>query len=118
MTAWARMRSPHPPAAIDGQLDSQATPEATSRPKGRSTLGPGCIVEVRSRFQNRWVDGFEVVEIVEHDGIERYRLARHADHVQLPVLFDACDLRPLDVVDEIVIETEVSAVPGDPGSHR
>ncbi|HEY1737264.1 MAG TPA: hypothetical protein VGI86_01060 [Acidimicrobiia bacterium] len=81
-------------------------------------LRPGCVVEVRSRFQNRWVDGFEVVEMVERDGVERYRLARHADHVQLPVLFDACDLRLLDVVDEIVIESEVSAVLDDPGSRR
>jgi predicted transcriptional regulator len=99
-----------------------AAPTGESRESDDIELRPGCIVEVRSRFQNRWVDGFEVVEIVERDGIEHYRLARHADHVQLPVLFDACDLRPLDVVGEIVIdavaEDGVSAVLDDPGSRR
>lgn len=85
-------------------------------------LAVGVVVEVRSRFQNRWVDGFEVVEVVVQGGVERYRLARHADHVQLPALFDAADLRPFDVVDEIVIEPDVdeliTAQPDDPGSRR
>ncbi len=100
------------------------------------TLHAGCIVEVRSRFQNRWVDGFEIVEVIERDGAERYRLARHADHMELPVLFDASDLRRFDTVDEIVIQphdgvitidtggtgapgdAHLSSEPGAPGSLR
>jgi len=122
------------PLAIEA-LASAHTPKGG--PTELQELHVGCIVEVRSRFQNRWVDGFEIVEIVQRDEGERYRLARHADHVDLPALFEACDLRPLDVVGEIVIESltdgiddgntidardpaapAFSSLPGDPGSRR
>jgi hypothetical protein len=61
-----------------------------------STLGqvrPGTHVEVRSRFEQRWSRGFEVSEIVANEGNEQFRLRRRSDGSELPVLFDANDLR-------------------------
>ncbi len=122
------------PTVVDATADATAANAADTGAEPLE-LDVGCIVEVRSRFQNRWVDGFEIVEILDDDGVTRYRLARRADHVHLPVLFDASDLRPLDVVGEIVIELDVdldlaegadaeidqprvNRGPDDPGSRR
>jgi hypothetical protein len=46
---------------------------------------PGTHVEVRSRF--------EISEVVDNEGQERFRLRRRSDGSELPVLFDADDLR-------------------------
>jgi hypothetical protein len=113
-----------PSAIIGGTIDPELIDDAPALPAG-------CIVEVRSRFQNRWVDGFEIVDIVRADGVERYRLARHADHMMLPVLFDPNDLRPLDRVADIVIDdmdidddgstdadAAISLALDDPGNRR
>ena len=54
---------------------------------------PGTHVEVRSRFESRWSRGFEVSEIVQHEGRDQFRLRRRSDGSELPVLFDADDLR-------------------------
>jgi hypothetical protein len=54
---------------------------------------PGTHVEVRSRFEQRWSRGFEVSEIVASEGNEQFRLRRRSDGSELPVLFDANDLR-------------------------
>jgi hypothetical protein len=54
---------------------------------------PGTHVEVRARFEQRWSRGFEVSEIVEAEGAERFRLRRRSDGSELPVLFGADDLR-------------------------
>jgi hypothetical protein len=54
---------------------------------------PGTHVEVRSRFEARWSRGFEVSEIVHNEGAERFRLRRRSDGSELPVLFEADDLR-------------------------
>jgi hypothetical protein len=54
---------------------------------------PGTHVEVRSRFEQRWSRGFEVSEIVHSGGGEQFRLRRRSDGSELPVLFDAEDLR-------------------------
>jgi hypothetical protein len=51
-------------------------------------------VEVRCRFGDRWVDGFEVCETVADDDRTRYRLRRRSDGSILPTLFDAADIRP------------------------
>lgn len=110
------------PGPID--LTSDAGPHTHTHPRqlpalsvmGRdgmhddAELYVGCTVEVRSRFQNRWVEGFDVVEVITQDGVSRYRLARHADHIMLPVLFDATDLRPLDFINELRVgESDTSA---------
>jgi hypothetical protein len=50
-------------------------------------------VEVRSRFDGRWVGGFQVSETTDVGGEERYRLTRLSDGVVLPELFDAREVR-------------------------
>jgi hypothetical protein len=48
---------------------------------------------VRCRFGRRWVDGFEVEDVVEGGGVTRYRVRRRSDRSVLHKLFDADDLR-------------------------
>jgi hypothetical protein len=50
-------------------------------------------VEVRSRFHDRWIAGFNIAEAVDTSGRCRYRLTRRSDGIPLPILFDACDVR-------------------------
>jgi hypothetical protein len=54
---------------------------------------PGTHVEVRTRYEQRWSRGFEVAEIVQAADREQFRVRRRSDGSQLPVLFDANDLR-------------------------
>jgi hypothetical protein len=54
----------------------------------------GAAVEVRSRFQQRWVGGFLVADVVADDTGRRYRLLRRSDRELLPVTFGDTDLRP------------------------
>ena len=56
---------------------------------------PDRVVEVRCRFGDRWVDGFEVCELVADDDRVRYRLRRQVDGSVLPTLFDAADVREM-----------------------
>ena len=56
-------------------------------------MRPGTHVEVRNSFEERWSRGFEVSEIVNNDGCDRYRVRRRSDGSELPVLFDEPDLR-------------------------
>jgi hypothetical protein len=50
-------------------------------------------VEVRCRFGDRWVDGFEVCEAIADDDQVRYRLRRRSDGAVLPTLFGPDDVR-------------------------
>ncbi len=51
-------------------------------------MTPGTRVEVRSRFEQRWARGFEVVEILlGGDVAPRYRIRRRSDGSVLPALF-------------------------------
>jgi hypothetical protein len=50
-------------------------------------------VEVHCRFGDRWVGGFEVVDVVPGEGGARYRLRRRSDASVLPSLFDERDIR-------------------------
>lgn len=50
-------------------------------------------VEVHCRFGDRWVGGFEVVDVVRSDGGAVYRLRRRSDDSVLPTLFDERDIR-------------------------
>jgi len=54
------------------------------------SLEPGTAIEVRNRFEQRWVRGFEVVEV----GDGGYRVRRLSDGSVLPVTFLAEDVRP------------------------
>ncbi len=58
-------------------------------------------VEVRGRFGDRWVEGFEVCEVVEEAGVLRYRLRRRSDGITLPALFDECNVRGVSASDEV-----------------
>jgi hypothetical protein len=57
---------------------------------------PHGAVEVRCRFGDKWVDGFEICEIVRTGGRVRYRLRRLLDGCVLPELFNAADVRCFD----------------------
>ena len=50
-------------------------------------------VEVHCRFGDRWVGGFEVAEVVPHEGGAVYHLRRRSDASVLPTLFDERDIR-------------------------
>jgi hypothetical protein len=50
-------------------------------------------IEVRCRFGDRWVTGFEVCEVIRLNGATRYRLRRRSDGSVIPTLFDEKDLR-------------------------
>lgn len=50
-------------------------------------------VEVRSRFDGRWVGGFQVSETTDVGGEERYRLMRLSDGAVLPALFEGGEIR-------------------------
>ncbi|MCU0268939.1 MAG: hypothetical protein MUF83_09845 [Acidimicrobiales bacterium] len=52
-------------------------------------LPPGTRVEVRRRFDAAWASGFEVLR-ADGDG---YRLRRLSDGTEIPVPFDAADVR-------------------------
>jgi hypothetical protein len=50
---------------------------------------------VRCRFGDRWVEGFEVVEVHSREGRARYRVRRRADGSVVRKLFEASDLEPV-----------------------
>jgi hypothetical protein len=50
-------------------------------------------VEVRCRFGDRWVDGFEVADVIDDGTSFRYRLRRKSDGAVLPTYFDARNIR-------------------------
>jgi hypothetical protein len=63
-------------------------------------MGPGFAVEVRSRFDGRWVGGFEVIEITG----EEVWVRRRSDGMRIPAAFGSGDIRPptLDLTDPAV----------------
>lgn len=58
-------------------------------------------VEVRGRFGDRWVDGFEICEVMTTPDGPRYRLRRHRDRVVLPELFDATNIRHVETFEQL-----------------
>jgi hypothetical protein len=66
-------------------------------------------VEVKCRYEGRWVDGFEVCETIHTDAGERYRLRRRIDGTILPELFAAGDLRHVETFEELEPAVEVPA---------
>jgi hypothetical protein len=56
-------------------------------------VDPGTRIEVRSRFDQRWARGFELVEIVVDAGQAQYRVRRRSDGSVLPALFVDDDVR-------------------------
>ena len=77
-------------------IDLAATEAATDPPKQARARRPARPdgVEVRCRFGDRWVSGFEVCEVLRlDDTTTRYRLRRRSDGSVIPTLFDEKDLR-------------------------
>jgi hypothetical protein len=58
-------------------------------------------VEVRCRFGDRWVDGFEICDVLSDDTGVRYRLRRRIDGFVLPELFHATDIRHVETFAEL-----------------
>jgi hypothetical protein len=50
-------------------------------------------IEVQCRIEGQWIDGFEVFEIIQENGLRRYRLRRLSDGVVMPVAYAARDVR-------------------------
>jgi hypothetical protein len=63
-------------------------------------------VEVRCRFGDRWVDGFEICDVVNDSVGVHYRLRRRIDGVVLPELFDAADIRHVETLQELTSTPE------------
>jgi hypothetical protein len=97
---------PQSPPVIDAEADDEIDLEAVARepelparrverpappPVGRPVRPDG--VEVRCRFGDRWVSGFEVCEVIRLDDVTRYRLRRRSDGSVIPTLFDEKNLR-------------------------
>ncbi len=78
------------------ELDEQPTTEP-----GPSHRTP---VEVRCRFGEgeRWVGGFEIVDVLSTDDAWKYRLRRQRDGAILPQLFDAASIRHIETFEELV----------------
>ena len=63
--------------------------EVGDRPERVRKLKPGTPVEVRSRFDSSWTNGFEIAELADWG----YRLRRISDGEVLPYEFDPDDVR-------------------------
>ena len=70
--------------------------EAFDLARAEHANGDDVAVEVRCRFGDRWVDGFEVAEVVDDGRSFRYRLRRRSDGAVLPTLFEARNVRRAD----------------------
>jgi hypothetical protein len=89
-----------PAVAVDGRETGEADSSDEAAPLVidlRSSTGQAVRhaagVEVHCRFGDRWVDGFEIHEIVESDSVLRYRLRRCSDGYVLPTLFSDDEVR-------------------------
>ncbi len=82
---------------VDAETDLSGT---AAQPGESSSPAPTDIaVQVRGRFGDRWVDGFEICEVMTTPAGPRYRLRRQSDGVVLPELFDASNVRYADSFD-------------------
>lgn len=83
------------------QSDARPAP----RPQAETVLSEAptteIAVEVRGRFGDRWVDGFEICEVMTTPDGPRYRLRRHRDGVVLPELFDATSIRHIETFEQL-----------------
>ena len=88
----------------EGFADRQRELDARPQPVG-GTIAPGAVldggrIEVRSRFGNRWVDGFAIHEVILGEvGAVGYRLRRVADGFVLPAVFPEEDVRAAESQD-------------------
>jgi hypothetical protein len=94
--------APEPPApngngerVVGGSMVPGPDPTIDLRP-------PETAVEVRCRFGDRWVDGFEIFEVLHNDLGVHYRLRRRVDGVVLPELFGAAAIRHVETFEELM----------------
>jgi hypothetical protein len=100
--------APRDTTMVRNEIDLEAEEHAAMEPSPPTSIptsapiAPGTAihqaaardgVEVRCRFGDRWVTGFEVCEVIRFDDEIRYRLRRRSDGSVLPTLFDEKDLR-------------------------
>ena len=90
------------PAGPDPVIDLR-DPEADARPQHADLIATTTeiAVEVRGRFGDRWVGGFEICEVMTTPDGPRYRLRRHRDGVVLPELFDATSIRHIETFEQL-----------------
>lgn len=74
-------------------------------------MDAGQQVEVRSRFEGRWVTGFAVARMANGpDGAPQVWVRRESDGTQIPVPFGVADVRVPDAKERPLLErTEQSA---------
>jgi hypothetical protein len=90
------------PAGPERVLDlREAEREAEREPWNPGASAMEIAVEVRGRFGDRWVDGFEICEVMTTPDGPRYRLRRNRDGVVLPELFDATSIRHVETFDQL-----------------
>ena len=89
------LRQPDPPAVAS----STAVPVEAAEVSASVPIK--IAVEVKGRFGDRWVDGFEICEVMTTPEGPRYRLRRHRDGVVLPELFDATSIRHVETFEEL-----------------
>jgi len=109
---------PGPEPVIDlrssGASAADAVPKAA--PPAKTGMTKEIAVEVRGRFGDRWVAGFEICEAIETPEGHRYRLRRRRDGVILPELFDATSIRHVETFDELT--TGAASGNGTNGEHE
>jgi hypothetical protein len=100
-----------PPVVLGGSIDPGALADGQPRridiDLSDAPIAVGAIVEVRSRFHDRWVHGFAVSEYIPGPTRRGYRLRRITDTDQLPLLFDAADVRRATVATDVAAADEV-----------
>jgi hypothetical protein len=84
-------------ASVESSGAAEAHPATTTT----TVMTTRIAVEVRGRFGDRWVDGFEICEVMETPEGHRYRLRRHRDGVVLPELFDATSIRHVETFEQL-----------------
>ncbi len=88
---------PEPEPELEAESAPRAQPEVASVPSPMIEIA----VEVRGKFGDRWVDGFEICEVMTTPAGPRYRLRRRRDGVVLPELFDATNIRHVETFEEL-----------------
>ncbi len=90
------------PAGPDPVIDLRE-PEPVAQPQfaDATATTTEIAVEVRGRFGDRWVGGFEICEVMTTPDGPRYRLRRHRDGVVLPELFDATSIRHIETFEQL-----------------
>jgi hypothetical protein len=102
LTQLSRSVTPPEPPAANGNGERVVGGSMVPGPDPAIDLrAPETAVEVRCRFGDRWVDGFEIFEVLHNELGVRYRLRRRVDGVVLPELFSAAAIRHVETFEEL-----------------